>query len=59
MRYSKAVSDAYEAFVSARAALEAQGIAVLSGECAEGVLTLTTDLEIPPALLGALGLTEA
>lgn len=58
MTYSKATEDAYTDFVDIRAQLEAVGIEVLSGEAADGLLTITTDLQIPAELQAALGLEQ-
>lgn len=58
MVFTKATSDAYADFITIREVLEASGIEVLSGEAGDGLLTITTELDVPDVLLAELGLTR-
>jgi len=57
-RYYRDSSNSYEDFVADREVLETNGVSVLSGEWADNILTITTDVEIPLDLLNLLNLTQ-
>jgi hypothetical protein len=56
--YYRDSNDSYEDFVADRAVLESNGISVLSGEWADNVLTIKTDIDVPMDLLNLLNLKQ-
>lgn len=56
MDYWKECADAYAELTTIRESLAGSGIEVLSARSEEGVLTVSTDNDIPEELISALGL---
>lgn len=57
MNYAKPCADAYAELEAIRAALSSAGVEVIAARSEEGILTISTDQDIPGELISELGLS--